>query len=79
VCDHAREACPYFPHARANVHWGMEDPAAVTGTDEEKLAAFRETVRVLEGRVGVLLALPVETMSEVGLTTEARAIGARRF
>lgn len=43
VCDNAREACPYVP-ARRNLHHSFPDPAAATGTDEERLAAFR-TVR----------------------------------
>lgn len=44
VCDSAREACPYVPARKANLHRGFPDPAAVRGTDAEKLAAFR-TVR----------------------------------
>jgi arsenate reductase len=41
VCDEAREACPNFPGAREQRHWSVEDPAAATGTDEERLAVFR--------------------------------------
>ena len=41
VCDDAREACPYFPAARAQVHWRFDDPAAAQGTDDEQLAVFR--------------------------------------
>lgn len=41
VCDDAAENCPYIPAQKANVHRGFEDPSAVTGTDEEKQAAFR--------------------------------------
>jgi arsenate reductase len=41
VCDEAQEACPFFPNARKQVHWGFPDPSRVTGTDEERLAAFR--------------------------------------
>lgn len=44
VCDHAKEACPFFPATRKNFHHSFPDPSAVKGTDEEKLAAFR-TVR----------------------------------
>jgi arsenate reductase len=40
VCDDAREACPVFPGARESLHWSYPDPAAVEGTDEERLAAF---------------------------------------
>jgi arsenate reductase len=41
VCDNARETCPIFPGLAKQIHWSLEDPAAATGTDEEKLAVFR--------------------------------------
>jgi arsenate reductase len=41
VCDAAQETCPFFPNARSQVHWGFPDPSRVTGTEEERLAAFR--------------------------------------
>lgn len=41
VCDEAQEACPVFPKARKQVHWGFPDPSRVTGTEAERLAAFR--------------------------------------
>lgn len=41
VCDHAKEACPFFPGGRKALHKGFQDPASVTGTDEEKLSLFR--------------------------------------
>ncbi len=41
VCDQAREACPVLPGAHASLHWGLEDPAAAPGTDDERLAVFR--------------------------------------
>jgi arsenate reductase len=43
VCDRARQSCPIFPGQYNSLHWGLEDPAEVEGTDEEKLAAFRQT------------------------------------
>ena len=43
VCDRARQSCPVFPGQYNTLHWGLEDPAEVEGTDEEKLAAFRKT------------------------------------
>lgn len=42
VCDHAREKCPVLPGAPVKLHVGYPDPAAVEGTDQERLAAFRE-------------------------------------
>jgi arsenate reductase len=50
VCDDAREACPVFPGARETLHWSLPDPAAVGGTDDERLAAFRGTLAMLEAR-----------------------------
>jgi arsenate reductase (thioredoxin) len=41
VCHESQETCPYFPNARKQVHWGFPDPSRVTGTEEERLAAFR--------------------------------------
>ncbi len=78
VCDHARDACPVFQHARAAVHWGMEDPAAVSGPEEGRLEAFRFTYRRLKLMVRSLLELPLATMSDAALTGDAQAIGDRR-
>jgi arsenate reductase len=41
VCDNANESCPVFPRAANRVHWSFEDPSAVKGSDDEKLAVFR--------------------------------------
>ncbi len=41
VCDQAREACPIFPGADRRLHWSLPDPAAVQGTEEERLGTFR--------------------------------------
>jgi len=43
VCDRARETCPVFPGSQNTLHWGLDDPSEVEGTDEQKLAAFRRT------------------------------------
>ncbi len=42
VCDSAKEACPYFPGEVQRLHWSFPDPAAATGTQEERLAVFRQ-------------------------------------
>lgn len=42
VCDSAKEACPILPGVKKTLHWPFTDPADATGTDEEKLAVFRE-------------------------------------
>src|ERR1035437_6222291 len=41
VCDNARESCPIFPATTKRIHWSLEDPAAVQGTEEQRLAEFR--------------------------------------
>jgi arsenate reductase len=51
VCDSAAEQCPVFPGAPQRVHWSLPDPAAVSGTHEEKLAAFRQVRDELEGQI----------------------------
>jgi arsenate reductase len=42
VCDNARETCPILPGVQHQLHWSFEDPAAVEGTPEQKLAVFRK-------------------------------------
>jgi arsenate reductase len=51
VCDDANEACPYFAGARNRRHWSIEDPSHATGTDEERIAAFRRARDKLRGRI----------------------------
>jgi arsenate reductase len=75
VCDNAREACPWFPAQPIMAHWGMPDPAAAVGSDEGKLAVFRETRDVLAARIDRLLELPLEVEDEVTLRDEIEEIG----
>jgi thioredoxin type arsenate reductase len=51
VCDRARQSCPIFPGEHDALHWGLDDPAAVEGTDAEKLAAFERTAMELSVRL----------------------------
>jgi arsenate reductase (thioredoxin) len=55
VCDNAAEECPVFPGAPQRVHWSLPDPAAVSGTQEEKLGAFRKVRDELERRIHVFV------------------------
>ena len=41
VCDSAHQACPYFPGVKTRLHWPIADPSGVTGSDEDRLKAFR--------------------------------------
>lgn len=56
VCDQAREACPTLPGAGNQLHWSIEDPAAVSGTDQERMAAFRAARDDLASRIRDFLA-----------------------
>jgi arsenate reductase len=51
VCDQARQVCPVFPGDHASLHWGYEDPAEATGTEEERLAVFRRVLLAMSERV----------------------------
>jgi arsenate reductase len=51
VCDRARQSCPVFPGKYNSLHWGLEDPAEVEGTDDEKRAAFGRTAMELTQRL----------------------------
>ena len=55
LCDNAADRCPAFPGRVKRVHWSLPDPAAVNGTDEEKLRAFRQTRSEIESRLAALL------------------------
>lgn len=75
VCDQAREACPIFPGQPIIAHWGMEDPAAVAGSDAEKRRAFHEAYVTLARRIDLLVAVPTERLQRLALQARVRAIG----
>ena len=57
VCDNAEKNCPtVWPGVNTRVHWSFQDPAAVEGTDEEKLSKFREVRDLIEAKVKAWLA-----------------------
>lgn len=76
VCDNARDACPFFPGAAAQVHWGLPDPADEVEPDAAR-AAFAATYDALAARVDALLALPLERLDPATLRDRAEAIHAR--
>jgi arsenate reductase len=51
VCDSARDRCPVFPAGTERLHWSFEDPAAVQGEEQERLAAFRRIRDQIHERV----------------------------
>jgi arsenate reductase len=57
VCDEARQVCPVFPGVHESLHWGYEDPAAVEGSEEERLAAFRSTLTMMASRIQSFITL----------------------
>lgn len=76
VCDNAAaEECPYWPGAPVSAHWGLPDPAAVTGSDAEKSLAFADTYRALTRRVQAFAALPIATLDALSLKKELTQIG----
>jgi protein-tyrosine-phosphatase len=71
VCDNAAsEVCPVWPGRPISAHWGVADPAAVTGSDEEKRKAFAQAFADLSARIERLMALPLESLD--GPTLKAR-------
>lgn len=72
VCDHAREACPVWPGQPMTAHWGSPDPAAVEGTDEQKLFAFGRVASQIARRAELFCALPEEKLRDVAAV---RAVG----
>ena len=67
VCDSAAaETCPVWPGHPVSAHWGVPDPAAVQGSDEQKRRAFKDALTTLSRRIDLFLALPVEKLDETG-------------
>jgi arsenate reductase len=76
VCDGAAgEACPVWPGHPMTAHWGIEDPAAVEGSDIEKEKAFVTVLRYLRNRVSTFVNLPIENLDERTLGKQLREIG----
>jgi arsenate reductase len=76
VCDNAaREQCPYWPGQPMTAHWGIPDPAAVTGTPEQITRAFRDAFSILDRRISLFLSLPLATLEDVAIKCEIDQIG----
>ena len=73
VCDNAAgEVCPFWPGQPATAHWGYADPSETQGTDAEKLAAFRQTMLMIQKRLQLLVSLPLAGVNTLMLQNEAR-------
>jgi protein-tyrosine-phosphatase len=76
VCDSAaKETCPVWPGQPINVHWGIADPAAVQGSDEEKRQAFRDAYAILHRRISLLANLSLGGLDRATLRKQLADIG----
>lgn len=76
VCDKAAgEVCPHWPGQPMSAHWGVEDPAAVEGSEEEKRKAFSNVFMVLGRRISLFMSLPIEKLDALTLKREMEQIG----
>jgi arsenate reductase (thioredoxin) len=76
VCDNAaKEVCPIWPGQPLTAHWGVPDPAAVTGTSQEIERAYRSAFMTLERRIGLFLSLPLPSIDKLALQKELGNIG----
>ena len=78
VCDQAAgEACPYWPGQPMTAHWGLPDPAAVQGSEDQQRKAFLDTFVALKRRIELMLALPLASLDKLALQHELKGIGQR--
>jgi arsenate reductase (thioredoxin) len=76
VCDNAAgEACPLWPGQPMTAHWGVADPAAASGTDEEKRRAFLKAFMELSTRIDLFMSLPIEKIDRLVLKKKLDGIG----
>jgi arsenate reductase len=76
VCDDAAaEACPVWPGQPMTAHWGIPDPVEVRGTPAEIALAFKDAYRMLNQRIGLLAALPIQSLDRLSLQHRLTEIG----
>jgi arsenate reductase (thioredoxin) len=76
VCDNAAgETCPVWPGRPITAHWGIPDPAVVTGSPVEIAAAFEDAYRILHHRIEILAALPLSSLDPLSLRAKLKEIG----
>jgi arsenate reductase len=78
VCDQAAdEVCPVWPGNPVTAHWGVPDPATVQGTEAEQRRAFRDAYVVLENRIKLFVALPIDKLDGMAIKRNVDDIGRR--
>lgn len=76
VCDRAAgETCPVWPGQPITAHWGIPDPSAITGSDEQVHKAFLVALHQLQHRIALLLALKPEALDRMTLQSHVRDLG----
>lgn len=76
VCDRAAaEVCPTWPGQPISAHWGVADPLQASGSPEQIAKAFSDAFVVLNRRISLLLALPIDKLDRLSLKTEVDQIG----
>jgi arsenate reductase (thioredoxin) len=76
VCDNAaKEVCPIWPGQPMTAHWGVADPAAVTGTPEQIERAFRDAFMTLDRRISLFLSLPLSSLDNLAIKKKIDHIG----
>ena len=76
VCDQAAaEVCPVWPGQPMTAHWGVPDPAAVTGSDDARQRAFRDALLVLRRRIELFASLPIDKLTRLALQERLDDIG----
>ena len=79
VCDNAAgEVCPVWPGQPVSAHWGIEDPAAVEGADEDKRRAFSHAASLMNRRIALFTSLPLEKLQGMSIKRELDEIGRLR-
>ncbi|MDP2788179.1 MAG: arsenate reductase ArsC [Pseudomonadota bacterium] len=79
VCDNAAgEVCPVWPGQPMTAHWGVPDPAAVEGSDEDKRRAFFRTWTALSNRISIFVSLPMSKLDRLSLQNRLNEIGKSR-
>lgn len=75
LCDQARETCPVWPGQPIIAHWGFEDPATFTGTEEERMRATSFVALQIRRRLDLFCSLPLEKMERIRLEHAIKDIG----